>query len=72
MFFMTDANPDPAEAASQKYNMVADGEWHTITLELAGKDYWQGMLNQLRFDFFDGSEANESILVQSIVLDPIE
>lgn len=72
MFFMTDANPDPAEAASQKYNMVADGEWHTITLELAGKDYWQGMLNQLRFDFFDGSEANESILVQSIVLDPVE
>ncbi len=72
MFFMTEANPAPAEAASQKYTMTADGEWHTVTIDLAGKAYWSGMLNQIRFDFFDGSEAGESLLVQSITLDPIE
>ncbi len=72
LFFMTGANPNPAEAASQKYNMVADGEWHTVTIDLAGKSYWSGMLDQIRFDFFDGCKEGESILVQSIVLNPVE
>lgn len=72
MFFMTEANPNPAEAASQKYTMVADGEWHTVTINLAGKAYWSGMLSQIRFDFLDHCEAGESVLVQSIVLNPVE
>ncbi len=72
IFFMTEVTPEPAEASSQKYNMVADGEWHTVTLELEGKSYWSGTLNQLRFDFFDGCEAGESLLVQSIRLDPAQ
>ena len=72
MFFMTEANPNPAEAASQKYPMVADGEWHTVTIQLAGKSFWSGTLNQIRFDFLDHCEAGESILIQSITLDPVE
>lgn len=72
MFFITDAAPEPAEASSQKYTMTADGEWHTVTLNLAGTSYWKGSLQQLRFDFFDGSEAGDSLLVQSIRLDPVE
>lgn len=72
MFFMTEANPDPAEAASQKYQMKADGQWNTVTIDLAGKAYWSGMLNQIRFDFFDHCETGESLLVQSIVLNPVD
>ena len=72
LFFMTGANPNPAEAASQKYVMVADGQWRTVTINLAGKPYWSGMLSQIRFDFFDGCKAGESLLVQSITLDPVE
>lgn len=72
MFFLTEANPDPAEAASQKYTMTADGEWHTVTIDLAGKSFWSGTLNQIRFDFLDHCEAGESVLVQSIVLNPAE
>ena len=72
MFFMTEANPDPAETASQKYTMTADGEWHTVTLALAGQAYWSGMLNQIRFDFLDHCEAGESVLVQSIVFNPVD
>lgn len=72
MFFMTEANPNPAEAASQKYTMVADGEWHTVTISLAGRAFWSGMLNQIRFDFLDHCEAGESVLVQSITLDPLD
>ena len=71
MFFITDAAPEPAEASSQKYTMTADGEWHTVTLNLAGTSYWKGSLQQLRFDFFDNCDAGESILIRSIVLDPI-
>ncbi len=72
MFFLTEANPDPAETASQKYTMTADGEWHTVTIDLAGKSFWSGMLNQLRFDFLDNCQPGESVLVQSITLDPVE
>ena len=70
MFFITDAVTSPSENAAQKYTMTADGEWHTVTLTLAGTSYWKGTLQQLRFDFFDGSEAGESVLIQSIVLNP--
>ena len=72
LFFMTTANPNPAETASQKYAMVADGAWRTVTINLAGKSYWSGMLSQIRFDFFDGCKEGESILVKSITLDPVE
>ena len=51
--------------------MTADGEWHTVTINVAGTTYWKGTLQQLRFDFFDNCQPGESVLVQSIVLDPI-
>ena len=70
MFFMTDAVSSPSENAAQKYTMTADGNWHTVTLYVAGTSYWQGTLQQLRFDFFDNCEAGESVLIQSIVLNP--
>ena len=72
IFFLTEANPTPSEAASQKYQMQADGEWHTVTIELAGKSFWKGMLSQFRFDFLDHCEPGESLLLQSIVLNPVE
>lgn len=71
MFFLTEASPNPAEAASQKYTMVADGEWHTVTIHLADKAYWSGMLSQIRFDFLDNCKAGETLPVQSITPDPI-
>lgn len=72
VFFLTGANPDPAEAASQKYSMTADGEWHTVTIDLAGKAFWSGSFNQLRYDFFDHCEAGDSVLLKSIVLNPVD
>lgn len=71
VFFLTGANPDPAEAASQKYSMTADGQWHTVTIDLAGKAFWGGTVNQLRYDFFDHCEAGDSVLLQSIVFHPV-
>ena len=72
VFFLTDANPTPAESASQKYTMTADGEWHSVTIDLAGKPFWSGSFNQLRFDFFDHCEEGESLLLQSIVFNPVD
>ena len=72
MFFITDACPEPSENAAQKYYMQADGQWNTITINLAGTSYWSGTLQQLRFDFFDNCQAGESVLIQSIVLNPVD
>lgn len=72
LFFLTTANPDPAEAAAQKYSMVADGEWHTVTINVQGTAYWSGMLNGIRFDFLDNCEAGEYVTLKSITLDPVE
>jgi hypothetical protein len=72
VFFLTGANPKPAESASQKYTMTADGEWHTVTIDLAGKAFWSGTFNQLRFDFLDHCEAGDSVLLKSIVLNPVD
>lgn len=71
MFFMAGANAEPSESAAQKYQMKADGQWNTVTINLADKPYWTGLLAQIRLDFFDNCDAGESILIRSIVLDPI-
>ena len=59
-------NPDPN--ACVRMNLIADGQYHTLTVNLSGKSFWTGDIHKIRFDFFDGCAAGDVMYVKSIVL----
>lgn len=68
VFFICKDESTLAEANSVRTAVVADGEFHTIRLECAGKAYWHDNLIGIRFDFFDQSSVGDVMYLQSIKL----
>ena len=48
--------------------LVADGEYHTLTIDVSGLAFWSGTINQIRFDYFSGAAVDDVIYVKSIEL----
>jgi predicted GH43/DUF377 family glycosyl hydrolase len=67
-FFMIGDVTDPTEQCGLKKNLVKDGEYHTLTIDLTALSYWKGNVNALRFDFFDQSEVGDTMYIKSIKL----
>ena len=57
-----------ADARIRSENLVADGQFHTLTINLSGNSYWSGNIHKLRFDFFEGCAVGDVMFVKSIVL----
>ena len=48
--------------------MRKDGEYHTLKIDMSELDYWKGIINMIRFDFFDASLKGDSMYVSTIRL----
>ena len=48
--------------------LIADGQYHTLRLELTGCAFWQGKINQLRLDFFNSAKAGDAFYLKSFKL----
>ena len=59
-------NPDPN--ACVRMELIADGEYHTLVVDLSGKSFWNGDIHKIRFDFLDACEAGDVMYVKSIIL----
>ncbi len=59
-------NPDPS--ACVRVDLIADGQYHTLTVDLTGKSFWQGDIHKIRFDFLDDCKAGDVMYVKSIIL----
>ncbi len=57
-----------SEANSAMLPIVADGEYHTVRLELAGKAYWHDNLYGIRFDFFSEASEGDTLYLKAINL----
>lgn len=65
--FLCTGNRQHAEAgASVVGQYIADGETHTLELDVAGLDFWQGEINAIRFDYFNDCADGDAIEIQSI------
>ena len=50
-------------------NMIADGEYHTLTVSFDGKDGWAEQIKKIRFDYYEGkSEPADALYIKSIKL----
>ena len=59
-------NPDPN--ASVRVSNTPDGQYHVMTIDLAGQAFWQGDIHKIRLDYLDGCAAGDVVYVKSIVL----
>ena len=47
---------------------IADGGFHEVEIDLSSFDFWSGMINSIRFDFFNSGEPGDMIFIRSIRL----
>lgn len=51
-----------------RVKLTADGEYHTLELDLSAKSYWKGRVNLIRFDYFDNCSTGDVFYLKSIEL----
>ena len=59
-------NPDGSERTRE--NLIKDGKYHTLTVNVGSLSFWRGRINRIRFDYFDACTAGDVIYVKSIKL----
>ena len=60
-------NPEAA-ALMWISGLAADGQYHTLEIDLTKSPYWNGDIHQIRFDFFNSSAIGDVMYVKSITL----
>ena len=48
--------------------IIADGEYHTLEIDLSQYDFWVGNINQIRFDFFNEADVGDVFYITSFEL----
>lgn len=67
-FICTGANLEPSEAVRYRKTLVADGQYHVLEVQVSKLSYWSGVINKIRFDYFDAASDGDVIYVKSITL----
>ena len=52
----------PTEDCTASWGWTNDGLWHDYVIDLSSLSTWSGDLNNIRFDFFDGTTTDGSVL----------
>ncbi len=51
--------------------LIADGEWHTVRVDLGATGHWSGNIHSIRMDFFSACEAGDFMFVRDFGLHPM-
>ena len=57
------------EARVRVSGLVADGEVHTVEVDLSGYAFWSGNINLIRIDYFDKCNTGDVFYLRSIALE---
>ncbi len=68
LFLSTGTSMNAEGGKSVRGQVVADGEYHTLEISVAGLSFWSGNINAIRFDYFDACGVGDVIYVRSIEL----
>lgn len=68
LFFCCDTQMAPSEECSVRLDLKKDGKYHTLLIKLSDLSYWQGNVNFVRFDYFNGAENGDCMYVKTINL----
>ena len=68
LFLCAGSVTNPTADACVREKLIADGKFHTLTVDLSAYGFWTGDIHKIRFDFFDGCAVGDVMYVKSIVL----
>lgn len=51
-----------------RVKLIADGEYHTLDVDLSEKSYWKGTVNLIRIDYFDNCSTGDVFYLKSVEL----
>ncbi len=68
LFFTTSENTKEAESQSVNSKMIVDGQYHTLVIDLAEHEKWQGNIAKLRFDYFQSTSAEGDVMYIEYIL----
>ena len=69
VFFCAGDIGNPTGEAVQRHDLITDGEYHVLEVDLSGEANWKGSIHSIRFDFFDGCAEGDIMYVKSVVLE---
>ena len=58
----------PNPNAMIRVNLVADGDYHTIEIDLTAKEFWTGKIHSIRIDYLDRCESDDVIYLKKVEL----
>ena len=56
----------PTGEAFVRSDLIADGEYHTLEIDLSDNSFWKGVINMIRVDYFDLCESGDVFYLKSI------
>ncbi len=59
----------PDGNARLRVDLISDGEYHTLEVDLSKNANWKGDIHMIRFDYFDNSVEGDAIYIKSITLE---
>ncbi len=68
LFFCAGDVTSPSGEMMLRLPLVADGQFHILTVNLSDKSYWSGQINAIRIDYFANSAPGEQMYIQSVEL----
>ena len=68
LFLSTGTSMGAEGGKSVRTELVADGEYHTVEVNVSGLNFWSGNVNAIRFDYFDACAEGDVVYVQAIEL----
>lgn len=70
LFLCTGQITEATGGISTGVEVIADGRWHTVKLDLSASGYWAGTIHKIRFDFFSDCKAGDSMFLKEFKLLP--
>ncbi len=68
LFICAGSTTEAKDSARKRVNLITDGEYHVLEVDLSKLAYWTGEVHKIRFDYFDFSSAGDVMYVKSITL----
>ena len=68
LFICTGDKSTPDGSEMIRSELICDGEYHTLEIDMTAYDFWKGTLNLIRFDFFDECASGDTLMLRSFKL----
>ena len=67
-FLCTGGVENATGGVSTHIELAADGQWHTVRIDLSATGYWSGTIHEIRVDFFSSCGAGDKMYLKELCI----